>query len=473
MDKRGESARNRSASLTTTLDVVARMERCLSQRIGESRYKLWFADKTKFVWRDDGLVIGVPNLFLHDWLEKTFGAEVRDAAVEAHGSAVSVRFLVDAQLFQAARAEQAAAYDVAVPAAPAPSIARVRPSRVRRQRSLADFVVGASNRVAHAAALSFAEAPLDAPNPLLLHGTVGTGKTHLLEGIAHGLERHHPDWRVLFVTAEEFTNRFVQAMHQHKLPAFRKQFRGCDALLIDDIGFLAKKNATQEELLHTLDSLQSEHRPIALTTDCHPRLADHFLPELVDRLVGGSAWSLNLPDRATRFEILRGKSARSGDWPREVHDFLADNLRGNARELEGAVHSIAHLAKATYRRVDVELAREALGDILRHSVRVVHLDDLEQACCEAFGVTRDFLLSKKRHWVSSYPRMLAMYLARKHTQATFSEVGKHFGGRNHSTVVAAEKKVQQWLRDNITLQLGKCIVPVRDMVEKIERMLAQ
>lgn len=456
--------------MLTTNDIVARVEYALSQRIGESRYKLWFADKTKFTWRDDAIVIGVPNLFLHDWLEKTFGDEIRAAAVDAHGSAISVRFLVDAQLFQATRAEQAAAYDSSPPP---PSMTRVRPVRVRRQRSLADFVVGACNRVAHAAALSFAEAPLDAPNPLLIHGAVGTGKTHLLEGIVLGLQRHHPDWRVVLVTAEEFTNRFVQAMHQHKLPAFRKQFRGCDALLIDDIGFLAKKNATQEELLHTLDSLQGEHRPIALTTDCHPRLADHLLPELVDRLVGGSAWSLNLPDRATRLEILRGKSARAGDWPSDVLNFLADNLRGNTRELEGAVHSVTHLAKATHRRVDVDLAREALGDVLRHSVRVAHLDDVEQACCEALGVNREFLLSKKRHWIASYPRMLAMYLARKHTQATFSEVGKHFGGRNHSTVVAAEKKVQQWLRDNITLQLGKSIVPVRDMVEKIERMLAQ
>ncbi len=470
MDKRGESARNRSASLTTTSDLVARMELCLSQRIGESRYKLWFADKTKIAWRDGGIIIGVPNLFLHDWLEKTFGDDILAAASETHGSAVSVRFAVDAQLFRSARAEQATVYSA--PAA-VPSAARVRPPRVRRQRSLEDFVVGACNRVAHAAALNFVEAPLDAPNPLLIHGSVGTGKTHLLEGIVLGLERHHPDWRVLLVTAEEFTNRFVQAMHQHKLPAFRKQFRGCDALLIDDVGFLAKKNATQEELLHTLDALQAEHRPIALTTDCHPRLADNLLPELVDRLVGGSAWALNLPDRATRFEILRGKSARAGDWPREVLDFLADNLRGNIRELEGAVHSVAHLAKATHRRVDVELAREALGDVLRHSIRLVHLGEVEQACCEAMGVTRDFLLSKKRHWIASYPRMLAMYLARKHTQATFSEVGKHFGGRNHSTVVAAEKKVQQWLRDNITLQLGKSIIAVREIVEKIERMLAQ
>jgi chromosomal replication initiator protein len=141
------------------------------------------------------------------------------------------------------------------------------------------------------------------------------------------------------------------------------------------------------------------------------------------------------------------------------------------RELEGAVHSVIHLAKVTNRGVDVELAREALGDLLRHSFRLVRLDDVERVVCEVLGISRELLFSKKRQWIYSYPRMLAMFLARKHTSATYSEVGTHFGGRNHSTVVAGEKRVRQWLADNITLQLGKRIMPVRDLLEQIERQL--
>ncbi|HZZ77299.1 MAG TPA: DnaA/Hda family protein [Gemmataceae bacterium] len=458
--------------MTTTNDVVAVLAQNLSQRIGESRYNLWFHGKTKLSLKDDHFAIGVANLFLHDWLQTTFGDDIRAAVAETLGPALTVRFIIDPQLFQGSRQDQAHVQPqphAANPPATAPE--PKRPARQRRLRSLDDFVVGACNRVAHASALSLLETPEECPMPLVAHGAVGTGKSHWLEGIAAGLIRRYPDWRVLVVTAEDFTNRFVQAMHQHKLPAFRRQFRTCDALLIDDVGFFAKKQATQEELLHTLDALLAEHRPVVLTCDCHPRLADHFMPELTDRLVGGAVWSLMPPDHATRLDILRARALRAGGIPTEVLNFLADNLRGNVRELQGAIHGVVHLARATARPIDIDLAQEALGDLMRNAIRAVTLIEVETAVCSVLGISRDLLFSKKRQWIYSYPRMLAMFLARKHTNATFSEVGKHFGGRNHSTVVASEKKVRDWLRTNITLQLGKRIMPVRDIVEQIERQI--
>ncbi len=470
--RKDTARRQEDHSLTTTYDVVAVLAKTLSQRIGESRYNLWFAGKTKFVLNDDHLAVGVANLVLHDWLQKTFGDDVRQAAAETLGAAMPVRFFIDAQLFQGARQQQA---ETQQPPATQNHGDKPRgspqPQRQRRLRSLDDFIVGPGNRVAHASAVSLIETPEECPIPLVAHGAVGTGKTHWLEGIGAGLTRRFPDWRILLLTAEDFTNRFVQAMHQHKLPAFRKQFRACDALLIDDVGFFAKKQATQEELLHTLDALLSDHRPVVLTADCHPRLADHFSPELTDRLVGGAVWSLLTPDRATRLDMLRARAFKAGGLPDDVLEFLADNLRGNVRELQGALHGIVHLAKATARPIDLDLAREALGDLLRHSIRLVRLEDVEAAVCAVLGISRELLFSKKRQWIYSYPRMLAMYLARKHTNATFSEVGQHFGGRNHSTVVAGEKKVRAWLQSNITLQLGKRIMPVRDIVEQIERQL--
>jgi chromosomal replication initiator protein len=465
--------------LTTTYDVVAAVAQALSQRIGEARFNLWFAGKTKFVLKDDHLAVGVPNLFLQDWLQKTFGEDVRSAAADVLGAKTAIRFVIDPELFQAARERQTEANNKNHSAGPADAAGqpraneaqRQRPTRQRRWRRLEDFIVGACNRVAHASALSLVEAPIECPIPLVMHGAVGTGKTHLLEGVCAGLSRQFPDWRILFLTAEEFTNRFVQAMHQHKLNLFRKQFRDCDALLMDDVGFLAKKQATQEEFLHTLDALQVDQRPVVLTTDCHPRLADHFMPELTDRLVGGAVWSLMTPDRATRLELLRAKAHQAGGMPEAALDFLAEHLHGNVRELEGAIHSVLHIGKVTARPIDVALAREALGDLLRHSIRLVKLEDVERVVCEVLGLSRDLLFSKKRQWIYSYPRMLAMYLARKHTSATYGEVGKHFGNRNHSTVVAGEKRVRQWLADNITLQLGKRIMPMADILEQIERKL--
>src|SRR5262249_43277142 len=171
-----------------------------------------------------------------------------------------------------------------------------RTASARRWHRLEEFVVGACNRVAHAAAVSVVEEPGQGANPLVLHGPVGTGKTHLLEGIYAGLRRRRPDGRVCFVTAEDFTNRFVQAMRLGKLGGFRKHFRDCDALLVDDLHFLAGKRATQEEFLHTFDALQADGRQVVVTCDCHPRLAEQFPPELTDRLLGGAVWGLTPPD---------------------------------------------------------------------------------------------------------------------------------------------------------------------------------
>jgi chromosomal replication initiator protein len=449
---------------------VATLAQAISQRIGEARYNLWFANKTSMDWEGGQLNIGVANLLLQDWLEQKFGADVRGAVADAVGPDARVRFIIKAELFQAARQSQANVESPQADQAPAPKADSRRMHQPRRLRTLDEFVVGPCNRVAHASALSLLETPHECPIPLVVHGSVGIGKTHLLEAVCAGLNRRHTDWKVLLLTAEEFTNRFVQAMQHQKLHAFRRTFRDCDALLIDDIHFLAKKKATQEEFLHTLDALHSLHRPVMATIDCHPRLTDHLLPELTDRLVGGAVWGITPPDEPTRLALLRTKAMRLGEVPANVLAFLAENLRGNIRELEGALHSVVHFAKVHGRPVDVEMAREAIGDVLRNSIRHVSLTDVENAICEVLGVSRELLFSKKRNWVCTYPRMLAMYLGRRQTGATYQEVGKHFS-RNHSTVVAAEKKVSAWLQTNLTLQLGKRTMPVRDIVERIERVL--
>jgi chromosomal replication initiator protein len=326
--------------------------------------------------------------------------------------------------------------------------------------------------VAHASALSVVEEPGEGANPLVLHGPVGTGKTHLLEGIYAGLRRARPDWVVRFVTSEDFTNRFLQGMQQGKLAGFRKYFRECDALLLDDLHFLATKKATQEEFLHTFDALLADGRQLVVTCDCHPRLADDFTPELTDRLLGGAVWGLTPPDADTRLSILRAKAAGGGQAPpEEVLRFLAGQLRGNVRELEGALHGIRHYSRVTGRPIDVPLVREALADLLRHAVRVVRLPDVETAVCAVLRLAAGTLQSKARAWAVSHPRMVAMFLSRKHTAGSYSEIGAHFGGRNHSTVVAAEKKVRLWLQSDAELVLGQNRIRVRELIERVERDL--
>src|SRR5262249_2101574 len=251
-----------------------------------------------------------------------------------------------------------------------------------------------------------------------------TGKTHLLEGIYAGLRKQHSDWRVCFITSEDFTNRFVQAMRLGKLGTFRKHFRDCEALLVDDLHFLATKRATQEEFLHTFDALQADGRQVVVTCDCHPRLAEQFAPELTDRLLGGAVWGLTPPDAETRLDLLRSKAARGGQpqVPLEVLRLLAEQIRGDVRELEGALYSVRHVSRVAGKPIDVRLAREALGDLLRHAVRVLQLADVDRAVCQALRLDSGALQGKQRAWQVCHPRMLAMYLARKHTAATYTEI---------------------------------------------------
>jgi chromosomal replication initiator protein len=466
---------------TSQREVVAALGRAIALRIGEPRYHLWFANRTKITWDDDHLVVGVPNHFVQDWLQAKFAEDVRAAAGDVLERPVQVRFVIDPELFQAARKEQEACAKPAAPkpapvADPAPKAQPVRPARegrhARRWGRLGDFVVGPCNRVAHASALSVVEEPGQGANPLVLHGPVGTGKTHLLEGIYVGLRKRHPDWRVCFLRAEDFANRFLHALHHGKLGGFRKYFRECDALLLDDLHFLATKRATHEEFLHTFDTLQADGRQVVVTCDCHPRLADLFTPELTDRLLGGAVWGLTAPDPETRLGILRARAVRAElIVPDDVLRFLAGQLRGNVRELEGALHSVQHYSRVTGRPIDLALTREALADLLRHAVRVVQLADVDRAVCRVLRLETGALQSKQRAWAVSHPRMLAMYLGRKHTAAAHSEVGQYFGGRNHSTAVAAEKKVRAWLRDDGELNLGERRVRVREVVELVEREL--
>jgi chromosomal replication initiator protein len=470
---------------------AALLGRAIAQQIGAKRYELFFQGRTKFNLEGDSLIVGVPNRFSQEWLQKKFTAAVVAAVHEVTGETLTVSFVIDPELFRAARqaeaATEAGTSSPSVPKNPKPADPPPAPSPSRRDagaprknvhqrrwHSLQEFVVGPCNRVAYASAQAVADNPGLDVNPLVLHGPVGTGKTHVLEGVYLELRQRHADWRILFVTAEDFTNRFLQAMRLGKLASFRKQFRDCDALLLDDLHFLARKRATHEEFLHTFDALLADGRQLVLTCDCHPRLNEQFPPELVDRLLGGAIWGLMPPDFDTRLHLLRAKSRRDNcpALSEEVIQFLAEQLRGNVRELEGALNSIFHFSKVTGRRIDVGLTREVLGDLLRHTVRVVRLPDIDHAVCGLLHMAAGALQGKERSWAYSHPRMLAMYLARKHTAATYTEIGKYFGNRTHSTVVAAEKKVRLWLQEDESLTLGGRRFGVRDLIDKAERELS-
>lgn len=475
------------SSLSSTDATARRLEAAVAARIGSARFALWFQGHARFLPSADRITVGVPNAHFQEWLGQTFGSAVEAAAGEVYGIAVPVVFSVIPTAFEEAATKEALRQPgpnlfgerppplpVKPKKAKPSSESETGPKTGRRWKQLGDFVTGSCNRVAHASAVGTVDEPGQAANPLVIHGPVGTGKTHLLEGIASGLRRKWPELRPTYVTAEEFTSRFVQSCRFGKQSAFRRQFRDCHALLLDDLHFLATKRGSQEEFLHTLDAVSGDGRQVVVTMDCHPRLADDLMPELADRLLGGAVWGLLPPDDATRLGILWQKAGAGAiSIPEDVLSFLAQHLRGNVRELEGAINGVRHFARVTGRAVDIALAREALGDLLRHAVRAVSLADVEAAVLGLLRLPSGALQSKARSWAVTHPRMLAIFLARKHTAATYGEIAKHFGVKTHSTAVAAEKKVRAWITADAAVPVGDREWRAKDLLDRIERELAR
>jgi chromosomal replication initiator protein len=256
------------------------------------------------------------------------------------------------------------------------------------------------------------------------------------------------------------------------MDAFRRQFRDCTALLLDDLNFLATRTGTQNEFLNTFNALLADNHLIVVTMNCHPRYADELMPELVDRLKGGTVVALEPPDPETRLLILRNKAARGQPpIPENVLRSLANSLRGNVRELEGAINTVRQHARVMERPVDHAVVREALGDLLRHSVRATTVADIDAAVCTTLRLASGSLQSKSRAWAVTHPRMIAMYLCRKHTAATYKEIAKHFDANTHSTAVAAEKTVRDWLQHNQSVAIGDRNWNVKELIDRIEREL--
>jgi chromosomal replication initiator protein len=322
------------------------------------------------------------------------------------------------------------------------------------------------------AAEQVCEAPGARFNPLYIYGNVGTGKTHLVEGIYRKLRRHFPSLRVTYLTAEAFANYFTQALREHTLPAFRQKFRNVDVLLVDDVDFFNGKRVIQEEFLHTFKQLESHGRQIVLTSDRHPRLLTKLNEELTTRFVSGLLCRVETPELETRKRIVQRKARRlEAEISPEALQFIAERFRSNVRELEGALNCLQTYFFMTKKRVGVTAARKVLADLERDCVRVVRLADIEQAVCLLFGINSSDLKSSKRSRTVSQPRMLAMYLARKHTRAAYSEIGEYFGGRNHSTVMSAEKTVQQWLTERRPITVSAQTWSFDEVLESLEQQL--
>jgi len=304
------------------------------------------------------------------------------------------------------------------------------------------FVTGPCNRLAHAASLAVSEQPGKAYNPLFIHGGVGLGKTHLLQAVCQKVLERQTDARILYLSCDSFTNQFINAVEQGVMNEFRNRYRHVDLLVIDDIHFLAGHPRTQEEFFHTFNTLYQNHKQIILSADCPPS----EIPELEDRLVSRFNWGLvariEKPCYETRIAILQKKSRMRGlQLPDDVLCYIAGRVENNTRELEGSILKVQGLASINGGKIDMDIAKAALGDLAGPEQRRITIQQILDAVTKFYNVKISDLQSKKRHKSIAFPRQVCMFLARRHTRYSLEEIGGYFGGRDHTTVMHAVRTV--------------------------------
>jgi len=458
-DQPDQSAQH-NLNVPQTSDAVSAVQRA----VGEADFQHWFATRSRFTCEGDHLVVEVPNPFILNWLMKRFRSALVRAAHDLLGPSASFQLRVNASLQQSAAVPPAEDSNgnaaTAAKAVVSSAARRNRRSQTeaghrnesqptsgrRRFRSFDTFVRGESNELAALAARQVASVPGEKFNPLYLYGGTGTGKTHLLEAIYSDARRRHKDLNVVYLTSEGFTNYFTAALSARTIPSFRQRFRNVDVMLIDNVEFLDNKRATQEEFLHTIVQVIEHGGQVVISSDRHPRMLTRHREELTTRFLSGLVCRIESPDDQLRQQLVRTIATQlNADFSEEALDYVARRCRRNIRELQGAMNSLDGHHALTGKRITVQLARQVLGDLEEESRRLVRISDVERVVCEAFGVTATELRSKTRRKAISLPRSLAMYISRKLTHSAYREIGLYFGGRDHSTVVAAEKRVFSWI----------------------------
>ena len=408
--------------------------------------RTWLSQTEPLALSHDLLAVAVPNEFAAEWIETKYGPLLSEISERLFGRRLAISFQ---PLPQAAAAPLAAAPAPPVSSRPAPPVTVGSP--LNERYTFDRFVVGSNNQLAAAACHAVAEAPARMYNPLFIYGGVGLGKTHLMHAIGHALLARDPSKRVAYISSERFTNDLIAAIQEGRMGEFRRRYREIDLLLIDDIHFLGEKERTQEEFFHTFNALYDAQRQIVLTSDRPPKEIPGLEERLVSRFEWGLVTDIKPPDFETRVAILRKKAEEDRlVLANEVLEFIARNCRSNVRELEGAIIKLLAYSSLTRREITIELAREALGGVLRDPAASGELTPelIRARVAERWGVSVEALASKRRTKELTVPRQVAMYLIRELLDLPLVEVGRLFGGRDHSTVIHSIEKVEREMQED-------------------------
>jgi len=425
----------------------------LRDEVGDAAYRSWLRPITVHGMQGDSIRLALPTRFMRDWVATHYAERIRTLWGAEDPAVRSVEIVVET-----ARAAPVAAAVEPVP--PRAEIRRVAAAAVAAPSATADideigapldprftfanFVVGKPNEFAYAAAQRVAEADRVSFNPLFLYSGVGLGKTHLMHAIAWHIRDHNPERKVLYLSAEKFMYRFIRALRDQNTMVFKEQFRSVDVLMIDDVQFIAGKDATQEEFFHTFNSLVDQGRQIVISADKSPSDLEGLEERLRSRLSCGLVADIHPTTYELRLGILQQKAEQMGVLPPpKVLEFLAHKISANVRELEGALNRVVAHAQLIGRAITLESTQEVLHDLLKSSDRRISIEEIQKRVAEYFNIKLAEMSSARRARQVARPRQVAMYLAKQLTSRSLPEIGRKFGGRDHTTVMHAVKKVDE------------------------------
>ncbi len=424
----------------------------IENTLSKPSYETWVKTTKPLALQNKTLIVEVPNEFTKDWLQNHYRTALSDALQKVSSSEYHIQFItpqnsgfseknnIEKQVFKKVPGNSN-------------DLDKKNVSGICKwlnpKYTFDRFVIGGSNRLAHAASLAVAEAPSKAYNPLFIYGGVGLGKTHLMHAIGHYVISHNTCEKVDYLSSEKFTNQFINAIRDNKTVEFRNKYRNVDILLIDDIQFLAGKEQTQEEFFHTFNALHENSKQIVISSDRPPK----EIPTLEDRLRSRFEWGLitdiQPPDLETRIAILRKKSLQEGIFiPDDVLTFIAQKIENNIRELEGALIRIIAFASLEDKDINLKVAGEALKDFFAQKQKKLTPEEIISTTASYFKISLQDIKSQKRTQNFSLPRQIAMYLCRELTDLSLPRIGREFGGKDHTTIIHAYKKISSEMANN-------------------------
>jgi chromosomal replication initiator protein len=453
------------AASSTAAEIWERAAQDLKLALSESNFSAWFGHAVPVGLDGETLVLGVPNHFTKDWIEGRFLEPLVTSLTGAAGRPLEVAILADASYATEDTPAPAPPPAATVEGGETPALEDV----FHPNYTFDSFVIGSSNRFAHAAALAVAEAPAQAYNPLFIYGGAGLGKTHLLHAIGRYAQQWHPGTVVRYVSTEQFMNDFIVALQRRNIPSFHRRYRVADLLLIDDIQFLEGKERTQEEFFHTFNALHPKSQ-IVITSDRPPKKISTLEERLRTRFEWGLITDIQPPDLETRLAILQKKAETERlvvDY--DVMSFIASRIQTNIRELEGALIRVAAYASLTRSELSLELAQQVLQTLLPDTREARVTSDLVvSVAADYYDVTAEEICSSSRSRPLVNARQMAMYLCRELTDLSLPKIGERFGGRDHSTVLYAMHKIRQQMKER-----QSCYQQVEELTTRIRQQAAR